>query len=164
MDQIFVRVPGEDSTQREVRSTCGELLATKCFAPVPPHALIPRPRLSALLDAGLQRQLTLVSAPAGFGKTTLLSTWAQSHSAGNLHVAWVTLDEGDNATRRFWDYVLTALDRCEPGTSTPALQRLHAPGEPPLEEVLTALINRLAEMTISWVLMLDDYQVINEPA
>jgi LuxR family maltose regulon positive regulatory protein len=164
MDQIFVRVPGENSTQREVRSTCGELLATKCFVPFPPHALIPRPRLSALLDAGLQRQLTLVSAPAGFGKTTLLSTWAQSHSAGNLHVAWVTLDEGDNATRRFWDYVLTALDRCEPGTSAPALQRLHAPGEPPLEEVLTALINRLAEMTTSWVLMLDDYQVINEPA
>ena len=96
--------------------------------------------LSALLDAGLQRQLTLVSAPAGFGKTTMLSTWAQSHSAGNLHVAWVTLDEGDNATRRFWDYVLTALDWCEPGTSVQALERLHAPGESPLEEVLTAVI------------------------
>lgn len=164
MDQIFVRVPGEDRTEREVRSTCGELLATKCFVPVPSHTLIPRPRLSALLDAGLQRRLTLVSAPAGFGKTTLLSTWAQSHSAGNLHVAWVTLDEGDDATRWFWDYVLTALDRCEPGMSASALQRLHAPMEPPLEEVLTALINRLSETTTNWVLILDDYQVINEPA
>jgi len=116
-----------------------------------------------LLDAGLQRQLTLVSAPAGFGKTTLLSTWAKSHTAGNLHVAWVTLDEGDNAPQRFWAYVLTALDRCEPGTSAQALQLLYAPEEPPLEEALTALINRLSDVTTPWALILDDYQVINEP-
>src|SRR5205823_8913076 len=135
----FVRVPGEDNVQREVRPDYGELLATKCFAPVSPHALIPRPQLSALLDAGLQRQLTLVSAPAGFGKTTLLSTWAQAHSMSDSHLAWVTLDEGDNAPQRFWDYVLTALDRCEPGTSVQALERLHAPGKSPLEEVLTVI-------------------------
>jgi LuxR family maltose regulon positive regulatory protein len=164
MDQILVRVPGEVNTQREVRSSYGELLATKSFVPVSPHALISRPRLSALLDAGLQRQLTLVSAPAGFGKTTLLSTWAKSHAADNPHVAWVTLDEGDNAPRRFWAYVLTALDRCEPGTSVQALQLLHAHDEPPLEEALTALINRLSDVTSLWALILDDYQVINEPA
>src|SRR6266536_6309336 len=163
MNQILVRVPGEDNSQREIRPACGELLATKSFVPISPHALIPRPRLSALLDAGLQRQLTLVSAPAGFGKTTLLSTWAKSHTAGNLHVAWVTLDEGDNAPQRFWAYVLTALDRCEPGTSAQALQRLYAPEESPLEEVLRALINRLSEATTPRTLILDDYQVINEP-
>src|SRR6266516_357449 len=164
MNQILVRVPGEDNSQRKIRPACGELLATKSFVPISPRALIPRPRLSALLDAGLQRQLTLVSAPAGFGKTTLLSTWAQSHSASNSHVAWVTLDEGDNSPRRFWDYVLTALDRCEPGTSTQALQRLYALEESPLEEVLTVIINRLTDATTPWALILDDYQVINEPS
>jgi ATP/maltotriose-dependent transcriptional regulator MalT len=164
MDQILIRVPGEVNTQREVRSSYGELLATKSFVPVSPHALISRPRLSGLLDAGLHRQLTLVSAPAGFGKTTLLSTWAQAHSTGNSRMAWLTLDEGDDSPRRFWAYVLTALDRCEPGTSVQALQRLDAPEESSLEEVLTLLINRLAESTTSWTLILDDYQVIEEPA
>src|SRR6266487_100970 len=162
MDQILVCIPGEANTQREARLAYGELLATKCIIAVSSHALISRPRLSALLDAGLQHKLTLLSAPAGFGKTTLLSTWAQSHSAGS--VAWVTLDEGDNAPRRFWAYVLTALDRCEPGTSAQALQRLYAPEESSLEEVLRALINRLAEAMTPWALILDDYQVINEPA
>jgi ATP/maltotriose-dependent transcriptional regulator MalT len=127
MTQIFVRAPGEDNTQREMRPTYGELLATKCFVPVSPHALISRPRLSALLEAGLQRQLTLVSAPVGFGKTTLLSTWAQSHTEGSSHVAWVTLDEADNTPRRFWAYVLTAIDRCEcrafPATTWPAFRQ-----------------------------------------
>jgi LuxR family maltose regulon positive regulatory protein len=164
MNQILVCVQGEGNTQREVRPTSGELVATKCFVPVSPHALIPRPRLSTLLDEGLQRRFTLVSAPAGFGKTTLLSTWAESQCPGNSHVAWLTLDEGDNAPRRFWAYVLTALDRCEPSTSTQGLQRLHAPEEPSLEEVLTDLINRLSEAMTPWALILDDYQVINEPA
>jgi ATP/maltotriose-dependent transcriptional regulator MalT len=164
MNQILVRVPGEDNSQREIRPVCGELLATKSCVPVSPHALIPRPRLSALLDAGLQRQLTLVSAPAGFGKTTLLSTWAQAHSTGNSRMAWLTLDEGDDSPRRFWAYVLTAIDRCEPVTSVQALQRLDAPEEFSLEEVLTLLINRLSESTTSWTLILDDYQVIEEPA
>ncbi len=161
MDQILVCMPGEANTQREVRLAYGELLVTKCIIPVSSHALISRPRLSALLDAGLQHKLTLLSAPAGFGKTTLLSTRAQSHSAGS--VAWVMLDEGDNAPWQFWAYVLTALDRCEPGTSAQALQRLYAPEESPLEEVLRALINRLSEATTPRTLILDDYQVINEP-
>ncbi len=157
MDQTLVREPHDTLVYRE------ELLSTKFILSACPSPLISRPRLSALLDAGLQHKLTLLSAPAGFGKTTLLSTWAQSDSAGNSHMAWVTLDEGDNAPRRFWAYVLTALDRCEPGTSAQALQRLYAPEEPPLEEVLRALINRLAEATTPRTLILDDYQVINEP-
>src|SRR6266487_1938536 len=158
MDQTLVREPHDTLVYRE------ELLSTKFILSACPSPLISRPRLSALLDAGLQHKLTLLSAPAGFGKTTLLSTWAQSDSAGNSHMAWVTLDEGDNAPRRFWAYVLTALDRCEPGTSAQALQRLYAPEESSLEEVLRALINRLAEAMTPWALILDDYQVINEPA
>jgi hypothetical protein len=108
-------LPGADNAQRESRPVCGELLATKFFVPVSPCPLIPRPHLLALLDAGLHRQFTLVSAPAGFGKTALLSTWVQSHPSSNSHMAWATLDDQDNQPRRFWEYVLTALGQREPG-------------------------------------------------
>src|SRR5205085_231389 len=80
--------------------------------PSPSHTLIPRPRLTAQLNASLQHKLTLTSAPAGFGKTTLLSAWVQSLPSGNPHVAWFSLDEGDNDPLRFWEYALTALDNC----------------------------------------------------
>ena len=141
-----------------------ELLSTKFHAPACPSPLIPRPRLTALLDVGLTGPLTLVSAPAGCGKTTLLSSWVQSHAPDNFSVAWVTLDEHDNQPRRFWEYVLTAFDRSEPGIGVLALQLLSAPGKLYLEEALIALINRLARMSSPWVLVLDEYQVIREPA
>ena len=140
-----------------------ELLSTKFHALACPSPLVPRPRLTALLDVGLTGPLTLVSAPAGFGKTTLLSSWVQSHALDNFSVAWVTLDEHDNQPRRFWEYVLTAFDRSEPGIGVQALQRLSAPEELFLEEALIALINRLAQTTSPWVLILDEYQVIREP-
>jgi LuxR family maltose regulon positive regulatory protein len=140
-----------------------ELLSTKFHTPVCPTPLIPRPRLTALLDVGVNGPLTLVSAPAGFGKTTLLSSWVQSHASGNFFVAWVTLDEHDNQPWRFWEYVLTAFDKSEPGIGVQALQRLSAPGELFLEEALIALINRLAQATSPWVLILDEYQAIREP-
>src|SRR5947199_8997433 len=91
-----------------------ELLSTKFHALACPSPLIPRPRLTALLDVGLTGPLTLVSAPAGFGKTTLLSTLVQSHALDNFSVAWLTLDEHDNQHRRFWYYVLAAFARCHP--------------------------------------------------
>jgi len=72
-----------------------ELLSTKFHAPACSSPLIPRPRLTALLDVGLTGPLTLVSAPAGCGKTTLLSNWVQSHAPDNFSVVWVTLDEHD---------------------------------------------------------------------
>src|SRR4051794_10775600 len=91
-----------------------QLLATKFFVPTAPGPLITRPRLSTLLDKGLSHPFLLVSAPAGFGKTTLLSTWAQSLQAPNLRICWVSLDEEDNDPCLFWTYVLTALDLQHP--------------------------------------------------
>jgi ATP/maltotriose-dependent transcriptional regulator MalT len=89
-----------------------QLLATKFFIPSFSHALILRPRLIELLTKKSQEcKLTLVSAPAGFGKTTLLSNWIHSLPAERARVAWVSLDEGDNEPALFWQYVLTALDR-----------------------------------------------------
>jgi ATP/maltotriose-dependent transcriptional regulator MalT len=143
------------------------VLATKFLVPASSHALIPRPRLESLLQEGLRRPLTLVSAPAGFGKTTLLAQWVHSVRQRTLEthrVAWVSLDAADNSALRFWTYVLTALDTCEPGLATPALQVLQAPGVPALEEVLTTIINDLSQGTHSYVLILDDFDLVNDPA
>jgi LuxR family transcriptional regulator, maltose regulon positive regulatory protein len=141
-----------------------QLLATKFFIPACAHALISRPRLTALLNAGLQRTLTLLSAPAGFGKTTLLSEWVQSRPSGNPPVAWVSLDEADNDPVRFWTYVLTALDACRPGLCTQLLVFLRAQQAPPLQSVLKALINASLERTEPLLLVLDDYHLITEQA
>ena len=91
-----------------------QLLATKFYVPVAPGTLIARPRLTALLDKSLKHPFTLVSAPAGFGKTTLLSAWVRSQEARHPLVAWVSLDEEDNDPRLFWTYVLTALNMRRP--------------------------------------------------
>jgi LuxR family maltose regulon positive regulatory protein len=141
------------------------LLITKVLVPAPAHALLLRHRLFALLDEGTRRPLTLVSAPAGFGKTSLLESWVQSRLLDSYHVAWVSLDEGDNDVVRFWMYVLTAFETCEPGVSQAALTLLRAPHPHALtlDAVLTRLLNQLSQMMTPLVLILDDYHVIKEP-
>jgi len=139
-----------------------QLLATKFYVPMASGTLISRPRLTTLLNESLQYPLTLVSAAAGFGKTTLLSTWSQSLPAGNPRIAWVSLDEEDNEPRLFWTYVLTALGRQEPERFTPLLTHLQSPQAPPLKYLLVALINLLMESTEHFLLILDDYHVITE--
>ncbi len=130
--------------------------------PVAQGTLISRPRLNALLDKGLNYPFTLVSAPAGFGKTTLLSTWAQFLQARDSRLCWISLDEEDNEPRLFWSYVLTALHMQCPERFQPLLMHLQSQPPPPLKSLLTALINLLAEGTDHFVLILDDYQVIME--
>ena len=139
-----------------------QLLATKFFVPTPSGTLISRPCLMALLHQSLERSLTLVSAPAGFGKTTLLATWAQSLPAGDPQVAWVTLNEEENDPWLFWTYVLTAFDRQQPGCLTSVLTLLQSPPVPSLKDILTTLINVLVETPGQLLLILDDYQVITE--
>src|SRR5712691_10325536 len=141
-----------------------QLLATKFFIPASSHALISRPRLIELLNTSLERPLTLVSAPAGFGKTTLLSTWVQSLPAERPRIAWVSLDEGDNAPVLFWMYVLTALNSQQPGLCTQLVTYLQTQQAPPLRSVLQTLINRLAEQSEQFLLILDDYHLITEQA
>ncbi|HEY4035655.1 MAG TPA: LuxR C-terminal-related transcriptional regulator [Ktedonobacteraceae bacterium] len=139
-----------------------QLLVTKFYVPVTLGPLISRPRLTALLNEGLKCSLVLVSASAGFGKTTLLSTWCQSLPPNNPRVAWVSLDEEDNEPRLFWTYVLTALSRQLPEYFTPLLAQLQSPQVSPLKHILAVLINLLAESTDHFLLILDDYQVISE--
>lgn len=117
-----------------------QLLATKFYVPVAPGTLISRPRLSVLLNESLKHPFTLVSAPAGFGKTMLLSAWVQSLSANNPLVAWVSLDEEDNDVRMFWIYVLSALAMQQPERFTSLLKYLQSPQAPSLKYVLAAFV------------------------
>jgi LuxR family maltose regulon positive regulatory protein len=141
-----------------------QYLATKFFVPGAPHALVARPRLFSLLEEGRLRPLTLVSAPAGFGKTTLLSAWVQAQPPGNPLVAWVSLDEEDNDPVRFWSYVLTALDRLWPGMCREFVAYLQAEAHSPLNYVLTACLNRLSTHPEPVLLVLDDYHLMTEEA
>src|SRR5258705_6085337 len=117
-----------------------QLLATKFYIPVAPGTLISRPRLSALLEEGLKHPFTLVSAPAGFGKTTFLSTWAHSLQAPHARLCWISLDEEDNDPCLFWTYVLTALDVQASQRFEPLLIRLQSQPPPPLKSLLTPLV------------------------
>jgi LuxR family maltose regulon positive regulatory protein len=139
-----------------------QLLATKFYIPISSRKLISRPGLMALLDESLKYPLTLVSAPAGFGKTMLLSAWTQSLPAFSPLVSWVSLDEEDNDPQLFWTYILSALDQQQPERFTPLLKSLQSPVAPPLMSVLTELINSVLESTQHFVLILDDYHVITE--
>jgi len=151
----------ENSMQKPLAD---QLLATKFFVPSSPHVLISRPRLSTLLDGGLQRPLTVVSAPAGFGKTTLLSAWVQTLPQEATRVAWVSLDEQDNDPVGFWMYVFTALDRLQPGMCTDLVTLSRTQTPPPLPSLLTTLINHLVQSPEQVLLVLDDYHMITDQA
>jgi LuxR family transcriptional regulator, maltose regulon positive regulatory protein len=140
------------------------LLETKLYVPRPRRALVPRPRLSERLDRGSTSKLILISAPAGFGKTTLLTEWLAAGPAAPADerlAAWLSLDRGDNDPASFWTYVIAALQTVAPGVGESALTLLQAPQPPPIETVLTALLNDLGALTGDIVLVLDDYHVID---
>jgi ATP/maltotriose-dependent transcriptional regulator MalT/class 3 adenylate cyclase len=141
------------------------LLTTKLFAPPARANVVLRPRLIAQLQAGLNGKLTLIAAPAGFGKTTLLSAWRATTAEAGIPFAWVSLDSADNDPLRFWSYVIAALDTLAPGVGAPALALLQSPQPPQIEVILTTVLNAFsAAYAISRVadvvLVLDDYNVI----
>jgi LuxR family transcriptional regulator, maltose regulon positive regulatory protein len=138
-----------------------DLLATKFTVPPVRSTLLPRSHLIAILDQSRSVPLTLVSASAGFGKTTLLSSWANQSAC---KVAWLSLDEQDSDPARFWIYVIAALRHGGAPLGEAASAILHAPQSPQLTVALTALINDLAAQTQDIVLILDDYHMIGEPA
>jgi LuxR family maltose regulon positive regulatory protein len=143
------------------------LLATKLYIPPVQPELEPRPRLVERLREGLHRKLTLVSAPAGFGKTTLLSEWA---AQSKRPIAWLSLDESDNDPVRFLAYLAAALQAVEAQLGEGIAGTLQAPGigaasaPPRVESVLTILINKISAISEPFALILDDYHVIETPA
>ena len=139
------------------------LLTTKLYIPPVRPYLVPRPHLIERLNAGLHRKLTLISAPAGFGKTTLLSEWASqrvSESASGWPVAWVSLDESDNDPTRFLTYFVAALQTTRPDVGKSVIAALQSSQPPPTQAILTTLINEIAAIPAHFVLVLDDYHLI----
>jgi LuxR family maltose regulon positive regulatory protein len=121
------------------------LLTTKLYVPPLRPELVSRPRLIERLSGGLHRKLSLVSAPAGFGKTTLLSEWIPAlGSAPPRAVARLSLDEGDNDLSRFLAYLVAALQTVEGGVGQGVLAALQSPGTVNIEIVLTPLLNEIA--------------------
>jgi len=159
-----VVAPPEAAGHLEDSLVPAPLLETKFYVPRSRRGLVPRPRLSERLDRGIASKLMLVSAPAGFGKTTLLTEWLAAGPAAPADerlVAWLSLDRGDNDPVSFWTYVIAALRTAAPGVGEGALALLQAPRSPPIETVLTALLNDLGATAGDIVLMLDDYHVID---
>ena len=144
-------------------SSPAPVLQTKLFVPPPRPDVIARPRLAEEINRALTRKLTLIAAPPGFGKTTLLSSWCQSPAESQVLLGWVSLDPGDNDPSRFWTYVLTALDQLQPGVAAGPLAALASAGQspsPPIEGLLSAVLNGMSGLASDAVLVLDDYHVI----
>ena len=137
----------------------GPLLETKLHVPRRRRRLVARPRLSERLRGGTASALTLVSAPAGFGKTTLLAQWLAAAPAEGRSVAWLSLDQRDNDPVVFWTYLLAALRTAVPGVGADAL-RLVQSARSSIDAALEALLNDLVAVAGDVVLVLDDYHVI----
>jgi LuxR family maltose regulon positive regulatory protein len=155
------------------------LLQTKLHAPAPPSrngrfSLVSRPRLLHKLNSGIGKKLTLICAPAGFGKSTLLREWIDQSAATGAELqagvrtacaaAWLSLDAGDNDAIRFWTYFIAALQTLDPAIGKATLALLQSPQAVNHELVLTSLLNDVAERSDLLILVLDDYHLINTPA
>src|SRR5215208_4874313 len=137
------------------------ILTTKLYVPPPrPHAVL-RPRLTGRLNEGLPRKLTLISAPAGFGKTTLLGEWV---AGCERLAAWLSLDEADSDPTRFLAYLVAALQTIAPNIAEGVLGALQSSQPPPTESILTVLLNEVTTVENEIVLVLDDYHLIDATA
>jgi LuxR family transcriptional regulator, maltose regulon positive regulatory protein len=136
------------------------ILATKLFIPPPRVGIVQRPRLIERLNDGvaLGRKLTLISASAGFGKTTLVSDWIADCARP---VAWLSLDERDNDPVRFISYLVSALQTVKEGIGESLLTALQSPQPPSIESILTTLLNEIAAIPDNFILVLDDYHAVD---
>jgi LuxR family maltose regulon positive regulatory protein len=141
-----------------------KILATKLFIPPPRAKVVCRDRLLERLNEGLQRKLTLVSAPAGFGKTTLVSEWlagCDRQSEPKVCAAWLSLDEGDSDPARFLTYLVAALRTVAPNMGERVMDALQASQPLPIEAFLTELLNEIITIPGNFVLVLDDYHLVD---
>ena len=141
----------------------GTLVDTKLYVPRPRPDLVARPELTERLERGATRKLILVSAPPGFGKTTLLAEWLASSESAERSVGWLALDQADSEPTTFWTYLVRALQSAVPGLGMNALSLLQAPQPPPIGSVLATVLNEMAAAPRDVVLVLDDYHAIDSP-
>ncbi len=144
--------------QEQSKSISEPILATKLYIPPPRPKVVLRSRLIARLNDGLHGRLTLISAPAGFGKTTLVSEWV---AGCERLAAWLSLDERDNDPTRFLAYLIAALQTIVTNIGDGVLGVLKSPQPPPTESILTALLNEITIIPENFILILDDYHVID---
>src|SRR5438270_3885479 len=137
------------------------ILATKLYLPRLRPNVVSRPRLLERLNEGLHRNLTLIAAPAGFGKTTLVSEWVEGIERPRARTAWLSLDEGDNDPARFLAYLVAALQTIAPTIGEGVLGVLQSSQPPPTEAILVALLNEITTLPDQFILVLDDYHVID---
>lgn len=137
------------------------LLQTKLQMPLSLSGLVERPRIYSFLDGMLHNSgLSLVTAPAGYGKTSAVVQWAEQKG---FPVAWLSLDDGDNDPLRFWTYVTAALSGIGEGLGKETVPILHSSTNPPWETVISLLIDDLAQLPFDCILVIDDYHLISEP-
>jgi len=139
------------------------ILATKLNFPPARSNLVPRPRLIEQLNAGLKKPLTLISAPAGYGKTTLLCDW-RARTGNDYPIAWLSLSPDDNNLPLFLSYISAALETLNPKLTQDLTTQLNLPQLPPVEELITWLINGVDQYPQDFALILDDYHVITDPS
>lgn len=137
------------------------LLTTRLFPRIQKARLVSRPMLWSQLDKAWQHPLTLICAPAGFGKTTLLAQWYQQQPRS---VIWLTLEESDTLEARFWQYLIAALDSVQHGFGQDLLQRIQSAPLPTSSVIANMLINALTVFTEDVALILDDYHVLPSSA
>ena len=147
-----------DSTRDKAISS--PLLETKLFIPRPRAGLVARVRLIERLNQASAGKLTLVSAPAGFGKTTLLAEWLATAEAGKQPAAWLALDQSDNDPALFWSYVIAALQTRQRDLGLSTLALLQSLQPLPVETLLAKLLNEVGALAQRIVLVLDDYHLI----
>jgi len=133
-------------------------LRTKLSIPPLRPSWIKRSRLTKRMDEGYGRKLTLLTAPAGFGKTTLILDWVHSHK---IPAAWFSVGRGDNDPVQFLSYVILALQNLEASTGKAALSMLHSPQPPPIEAIMINLINELLHVPTEIALVIDDYHFVD---
>ncbi len=158
-----------------------QILATKLYIPPPRPTGVLRSRLIKRLNQGLYRKLTLLSAPAGFGKTTLLASWLTELRIENeklrkrpeprdsqfsilnsqFNVAWLSIDKGDSDPARFLTYLVAALQTIVPHIGEGVSEMLKSPQPPPIESILTSLLNEISTIPDDFILVLDDYHVLD---
>ena len=162
MDELGSRARGAggrhglDSADANGADELSRLVEAKLAVPSVRHGVVERPRVMRALEAGHDAALTLVAAPAGYGKTTAVRAWCATLDAS---VAWVTLDAGDDDPVRLWRYVATAVDRVRPGLGRAALRKLDVAGSP-VEAAVDELMNGVAALGSELVVVLDDLHAV----
>jgi LuxR family maltose regulon positive regulatory protein len=145
--------------QSKQNEWASQRLTTKLYLPPARQTLVERPGLLEQLNEGLKGKLTIISAPAGFGKTSLVTAWRET---SEMPLAWFSLDEEDNDPTRFADYLLGALQTIDARLAQESAALLQISPAPPLKIILTSLINEICETEVEFVVAFDDYHVIHE--